>query len=919
MDAYQSFIHKSRYARFIEKENRREEWHETVDRYINYVSEHLSDKYNFNDVALMDKLRTAIIDMDIMPSMRAMMAAGKAMKRDNVAGYNCFVGETEFITRKGVKRLVDLVDQEVEVLTPAGWKMAKVSFFGRQQTQLVTLRPTAGRSSMRHHIKVTPDHRWYTMKGETTALKVGDAVLSNVVQNFKKNDEAWIRGFGFGDGTIDARGQARVRLCGSKNKYLNLFQEMTGAKVYNASASMAPEDHLVIFGTGIMTNWKSLPVEHLHDPDYLASWLSGYMAADGHHDPRQPGLSSQDLDAIDFVMKIAPFCGFVVTGHNTIINDTNYGPRAAPLHRLTLRPETVFYVTAIETLDEAEVYCVTEPETKSFTLANGILTGNCSYLPVDDMRSFDEAMFILLCGTGVGFSVERQYIAKLPHVPDDLEPSDKIIVVEDSKEGWAKSLRELISSLYLGEIPGWDVSRVRPAGSVLKTFGGRASGPEPLVKLFKFVINIFKNAAGRRLTSIECHDIMCMIGDVVVVGGVRRSAMISLSNLSDDRMRTAKIGSWWDIAPWRQLSNNSAVYTERPEIGQFMREWLSLYDSKSGERGIFSREASKVVAARNGRRDANHEFGTNPCSEIILRPYQFCNLTEVIVRAEDTEETLANKVRLATILGTFQSTFTHFPYLRRAWKKNTEDERLLGVSMTGIYDNKLLNNPKDKKLPELLQKLRQTAVDVNAWMAKELGINVSTAITCVKPSGTVSQLTDTASGIHPRHDRYYYRRVRQDIKDPLTQYMIDLGVQNEPVKGKEDSTVVFTFPKKAPKGAVLREDVTAIEHLELWLQFQRHWCEHKPSVTINVKEHEWMAVGAWVYEHFDEVSGISFLPYDGGTYEQAPYEEVTKEQYEELLARTPQELNWTKMVEQSDTTEGVQTLACSAAGGGCEL
>lgn len=543
---------------------------------------------------------------------------------------------------------------------------------------------------------------------------------------------------------------------------------------------------------------------------------------------------------------------------------------------------------------------------------------NCSYLPVDDPKAFDEAMHILMCGTGVGFSVERQYINRLPEIPDKLFDSDIVIVVKDSKEGWAKALRQVIALLYTGEIPKWDTSKLRKAGSPLKTFGGRSSGPEPLEDLFKFLVKMFRNASGRKLTSLECHDIMCKIGEVVVVGGVRRSAMISLSNLSDDRMRNAKSGAWWEAYVHRTLSNNSAVYTEKPEIGLFMQEWLSLYESKSGERGIFNRQASKRVAAANGRRDCEHEFGTNPCSEIILRPYQFCNLTEVIVRAEDTEETLERKVRLATVLGTFQSTLTHFPYLRKIWQKNTEEERLLGVSLTGIYDNKLLNNHKDKKLNDRLTKFRLSAIDANKILAEKLGIPQSAAVTCVKPSGTVSQLTDAASGIHPRHDPYYFRRVRSDNKDPLTKYLIEAGIPAEPDVSKPDSTTVFTFPKKAPKGALVRSDVSAIDHLELWLAYQRHWCEHKPSVTISVKENEWMAVGAWVWEHFDEISGVSFLPWDGGSYRQAPYETVTEDQYDELADAMPTHINWDALIEYEDNVEGTQTLACSAAAG-CEL
>jgi len=542
---------------------------------------------------------------------------------------------------------------------------------------------------------------------------------------------------------------------------------------------------------------------------------------------------------------------------------------------------------------------------------------NCSYLPIDDPKAFDEAMCILMNGTGVGFSVERQYVNKLPEIPEQLYDCDTIITVRDSKEGWAKALRMLMALLYSGEIPKWDLSALRPAGAPLKTFGGRSSGPEPLNDLFKFIVRIFKNAHGRKLTSLECHDIMCKIGEVVVVGGVRRSAMISLSNLSDDRMRHAKAGQWWEANVQRALSNNSAVYTEKPEVGQFMQEWLSIYESKSGERGIFSRDASQKVAKRNGRRDPSFEFGTNPCSEIILRPYQFCNLTEVVIRNDDTEATLARKIRIASILGTFQSTMTNFPYLRKIWQKNTEEERLLGVSFTGIYDSPIMNNPEDPDLPERLQRLKQVAIDTNKEWSEKLGINQSTAITCVKPSGTVSQLVLSPSGIHPGHDRYYYRRVRSDNKDPLTKHLIDSGVPHEPDVTKPHSTTVFTFPMKLPEGSIVREEVDAIKHLELWLQYQRHWCEHKPSVTISVKEEEWPRVGAWVYDHFNEMSGVSFLPYDGGTYRQAPYETVTKEEYEKAIINIPTEVDWDALVETTDQVEGTQTLACSA--GNCEI
>ena len=539
---------------------------------------------------------------------------------------------------------------------------------------------------------------------------------------------------------------------------------------------------------------------------------------------------------------------------------------------------------------------------------------NCSYLPVDDPKSFDEAMFILLCGTGVGFSVERQFVSKLPEIPELFE-SDTTIVVKDSKEGWAKALRQVIALLYSGEIPKWNVSRIRPAGARLKTFGGRASGPAPLVDLFNFVVHVFKEAQGRKLSSIEAHDIMCKIGEVVVVGGVRRSAMISLSNLSDDKMRHAKSG---EFPSHRYLANNSVAYVEKPDSLSFMREWMALVESGSGERGVFNRQASKNQAAKNGRRDPNYDFGTNPCSEIILRPYQFCNLTEVVVRATDSVDDLERKVRLATILGTIQSTYTNFPYLRKVWQRNTEEERLLGVSLTGVQDNPLMT-AKNKGLDKTLERLREVAVATNAEWAERLGINCSAAISCNKPSGTVSQLVDSSSGIHARYSPYYIRTVRGDNKDPLTQFMKDQGIPSEPCVYKPDQTTVFSFPVKAPNNAVVTSDLSAIDQLETWLMYQRHWCEHKPSVTINVKKDEWFEVGAFVYEHFDEMSGVSFLPYDDHIYQQAPYQECTKDEYKELMKTMPKSIDWTKLseYESEDTTKSSQTFACT--GETCEI
>jgi ribonucleoside-diphosphate reductase alpha chain len=547
---------------------------------------------------------------------------------------------------------------------------------------------------------------------------------------------------------------------------------------------------------------------------------------------------------------------------------------------------------------------------------------NCSYVPVDSPRAFDETMYILMCGTGVGFSVERHHVDKLPIVNEDFHETDTVIKVGDSRPGWAKSLKELIAMLYTGQIPKWDVSEVRPAGARLKTFGGRASGPQPLVELFNFCIEKFKGAKGRRLYPIECHDIMCKIGEVVVVGGVRRSALISLSNLNDDQMRHAKAGQWWENEGQRALANNSVAYKEKPQMGTFMREWLSLYDSKSGERGIFNRASAKQQAAKNGRRDTDHDFGCNPCSEIILRPYQFCNLSEVVVRATDTIADLTEKVKLATILGTLQATLTDFKYLRKVWKNNTEEERLLGVSLTGIMDNEITSGRSAKlgtNIGQVLETLRDTAVETNKEYSNKIGIPQSAAVTCVKPSGTVSQLTDAASGIHARHNPYYIRTVRGDNKDPLTQFLMSQGIPAEPDVMKPDSTTVFSFPMKSPNRAVTRTDMTAIEQLELWLMYQRYWCEHKPSVTISVKEHEWMDVGSWVYKHFDEVSGISFLPFSEHTYQQAPYQDIDEEQYKEFLTKMPKSVNWSLLreFEKEDTTSGGRELACTA--GVCEV
>jgi ribonucleoside-diphosphate reductase alpha chain len=546
---------------------------------------------------------------------------------------------------------------------------------------------------------------------------------------------------------------------------------------------------------------------------------------------------------------------------------------------------------------------------------------NCSFVPVDNPRSFDETMYILMCGTGVGFSVEYKYVNKLPAVPETFEKSTTVITVEDSKQGWAKAYRELLALLWSGQVPAIDVSKLRPAGARLKTMGGRSSGPQPLINLFDFTIAKFKSAAGRQLKPIEAHDLMCKIGEIVVVGGVRRSAMISLSNINDIEMAQAKSGNWWENNSQRALSNNSVAYSRKPEMEQFIAEWKSLYDSKSGERGIYNVAAAQKQAAKYGRRDPEVHYGTNPCSEIILRPYQFCNLSEVVLREKDTPTTVAEKVRLATILGTWQSTLTDFKYLRKIWKDNTEEERLLGVSLTGQFGNKFFSGKENlKKLEDTLVSLREYAREINKEEAGKIGIPESAAITCVKPSGTVSQLVGVSSGMHAWHSPHYIRTVRGDKKDPLSTFLKEVGIPVEDDFMKPNDTYVFSFPVKAPEGAITRNDLTAIEHLNTWLVYQRAWCEHKPSITVSVKEDEWMEVGAWVYKHFDEVSGISFLPHSDHSYKQAPYQEVTEEEYKDLVSKMPPSIRWEDLsfYETEDGTSGTQTLACTSDGN-CEI
>ena len=599
---------------------------------------------------------------------------------------------------------------------------------------------------------------------------------------------------------------------------------------------------------------------------------------------------------VDFYAK------FVQDNHSVTLNADMYKSLHTAITSLNVMPSMRAMMTAGAALER-----------------NHVASYNCAYLTVDSPRAFDECLYILMHGTGVGFSVERQYINQLPKVPEDFEDSETTIIVQDSKEGWHRGYKELINLLYAGMVPRWDMSRIRPAGAKLKTFGGRASGPDPLHDLFVFTANAFRKAAGRRLSSIECHDLICKVADVVVVGGVRRSALISLSNLSDDRIRHAKSGSWWDTDPQRALSNNSVCYTEKPDIGTFMREWIALYDSKSGERGIFNREAAQAQAAKYERRDPDIQYGTNPCSEIILRPKQFCNLTEVVVRENDTIKTLKDKIELATILGTIQSCFTSFKGLSSHWRRNTEEERLLGVSLTGIMDNAMLSNKTDQDLPKILDELRLHAVNVNKTWAKKLDIEPSAAITCVKPSGTVSQLVNSASGIHPRHNKYYIRTIRADKKDPLTSFLIDQGFPHEDASEKPNSMTVFSFPMKSPDNAITRKEISAIEHLNLWKIYADHWCEHKPSITVSVEEDKWLEVASFVYNNFDSMSGVSFLPMSKHSYKQAPYQDISKTEWAKVVETMPANVSWDALAdyEKEDNTTGTQEFACTA--GACEV
>lgn len=1087
----QEYIHKSRYARWLTTENRREHWEETVQRYVDYFD----NKFPHFPK---EEIKNAILSLKTMPSMRALMTAGPALERDPIAGFNPVAGDTLVVTKEfGNVPIKTLAGKSATVLNKNGdWTPATFKSYGHQPVTKVTLRLN---SNTMKEVFATANHRWVLSDGTvvpTSSLEKGNHI--NFVTAPKAEEDAdyvlGIRhGLVYGDGAMTKTHKRvkgyHLRLCGTaKQDFLKYFTEYPIS--YPPTAEGDPI--VMMYDTFAATHaLKELPSAQETD-SYLLGFIRGWFGADGHVGKKNPQVSiCCNAAGRDWLLQYSERAGFVIQSISTQPRTTNYGERTedsfvlrisrssfteadvlSSEKRALVKPLYSYYsVYSVEETEKVEeVFCAEVPNTNTFVLAGGLVTGNCSFVAIDDPRAFDEILYILMCGTGVGFSVERQYIAQLPIVgidigftngkpviqtKDKLQPIDVTIIVEDSKQGWASAYRDLLKHLYAGEIPKWDVSLVRPAGAKLVTFGGRASGPDPLVDLFKFTIETFKQACGRKLTSIECHDLVCKIADTVVVGGVRRSALISLSNLSDDRMRLAKSGQWWINDPQRALANNSATYTERPQTEIFLKEWMSLIESKSGERGIFNKHAAIKKAQETGRRDHTKIHGTNPCfaadtliyttkgnipivdlvgksatiwdgsqyvvidnfrvtgenqevfkitlndgsiikatayhtfylednqrvelsqltlgmsllsscdnlfgfdkkpgwnritkiesdgihekvycctvpnthkvtlangittgqcAEISLRSAGLCNLSEVVIRSTDTLEDLKYKVRIAAIIGTYQSLLTDFKYIRPIWKQNQEDERLLGVSLTGIMDHPILCKTNGEAT-WWLQEMKKHAIEVNAQYAYKLGIKPAAAITTVKPSGTVSQLVDSASGIHPRYSKHYIRTVRADKKDPLAQLMVSQGFPVEDAFGKEDSTYVFSFPVKGPSSGVYRDDRTAIQQLEHYLMYQKHWSEHNVSNTIYVKEDEWLEVGAWVFNNFDDLAGVSFLPHSNHSYKQAPYQECTEAEYEALLAVMPS-FDWDALseFEKDDATVNTKEYACTS--GVCEI
>jgi ribonucleoside-diphosphate reductase alpha chain len=934
---YSKYIAMSRYARYQDGLDRRETWEETVTRLCDFWQKRYPDVFPY------ETIKNGVLNMEEMPSMRSLMTAGKALERDQVSGYNPVSGDTRIVTKEyGNIAIKNLENKSATVLNIDGrWTPATFRSYGKQKLFNVKLKLN---SNTEKTVQCTENHRWVLNDRSvlsTKSLKKGDKIPFSFApkpQIDKDYDLGIKHGIVYGDGTATkicerVKGY-HVRLCGDSRELLRYFPDYPIC--YPPSANGDPVV-MMYDGFAATHSLKELPPND-ETESYLLGFIRGWLAADGSiTKTSQVSLCTSD-PGLEWLKNNCEKLGFVVQRICKQPSETNYGKRRQGSYVVYISRsscvaddflcswkrkhfeelESHFSVSDVEETELfEEVFCAEVPDTNTFVIEGGLVTGNCSYLPINDPRCFDEAMYVLMCGTGVGFSVERQEVSKLPQIPDELFESDTVIKVKDSKIGWCTGLRELVSLLYAGKVPKWDLSGLRPAGARLKVFGGRSSGPAPLNDVYTFIVSVFKRAVGRKLTSIECHDIVCKIAECVVVGGVRRSALISLSNLSDERMRDAKTGQWWETNAQRALANNSAVYTEKPEIGIFMKEWLSLYNSKSGERGIVNRQAAKKKAVETGRRDPNFDFGTNPCSEIVLRPFGFCNLSEVVIRENDTLESLRKKVEISTILGTFQSTLTDFRYLRNIWKKNAEEERLLGVSLTGVMDHPVMSGKQGKEvLEQWLSELKDCAIATNKEWAEKLGISQSVSITCVKPSGTVSQLVNSSSGIHPRYSKHYVRTVRADKNDPLALFLMVQGVPCEDDVTKPNSTYVFSFPMKSPDSAITAPELSAIQQLELYLSYQRKWTEHNISITVYVREHEWMEVGAWVYKHFDEVGGVSFLPYSDHVYRQAPYQPISKEECEKLAADFP-DINWEQFTESGDSTKGAQEYACVS--GMCEL
>lgn len=939
---YRSQIHQSKYSRWRDNDGRRETHDETVDRYIEFWRGRLS----LSD-AMWKRLGDAIKNHEIVPSMRCLMTAGKALEVDEVAGYNCFGGDTQVVTRKGLAPIHELVGEQ-ELLTSAGWAAAPVRSFGVQDT----VEAVFHYGSRTKRVRVTEDHDWVTDRGRVTTvdLRRGDQVPIVTADRIDTSHEDYVlgrtHGLIYGDGAAYHKKQRawgyQIRVCSDQDDIEPLLAQ------YKNSSPPSYDGDNVFFVREPTVPMKDLPFDHESD-EYVLGFFRGWFAADGH--VGETGICSMLAtdEAAEWAVRTLPRVGIHVSSTKNVGGqETNFGKRranACHIHlqaetlvpediliarkreRLTANPKKTYWsfteITPNSTRAE-EVFCAIVDSTHDFVIDGAILTGNCSYLTMSRPEAFDEVMYLLMCGVGVGFSVEERYVNKLPAVPafgqngNGSDTDLSVIKVGDSKYGWAAALRKLIKGLYAGHVHAWNTSEVRPSGTPLKTFGGRASGPAPLDDLFRHVVYIFTRAQGRKLTDLEVHSIVTKIGDIVVVGGVRRSAEISLFDARSDRMSSAKSGEWWHNDPHFALANNSAVWEGgRPSPEHFLEVMTTLVKSKSGEPGIFNRDAAKRQAARTGRRDVNHEFGCNPCGEIILRDRQLCNLTEVIARPDDTPEDLLRKVDLATILGTIQSTLTNFKHLSNQWQRNCEEERLLGVSITGIYDCPLLYTPGDD-LSKLLNDLKSKAVDTNKKCAAKFNIPQSAAITCVKPSGNTSQLVGSASGIHPRHAKYIIRRNRGSKNDPVSRFLADSGVPHEDEVLHPDTTWVFSWPQRAPEQAITREDVTAIQQLELWLAYHEEWCEHKPSITVTVRDDEWPDVIAWVWRHWEMMSGVAFLPFDDHTYVQAPYEAITEEELVALEAKIPV-LHWEllRTYEHEDRTEGHRELACVA--GACEV